>query len=32
MINMVVGVMGAILVTIWHFHEDFKGNFDLRFF
>lgn len=27
MINMVVGVMGAILVTIWHFHDDFKGNF-----
>lgn len=27
MINMVVGVMGAILVTVWHFHDDFKGNF-----
>lgn len=27
MINMVVGLMGAILVTIWHFHDDFHGNF-----
>lgn len=27
MINMVVGVFGAILVTIWHFHSDFKGTF-----
>lgn len=26
LINMVVGVFGAILVTIWHFHSDFKGN------
>lgn len=26
MINMVVGVMGAILVTIWHFNPEFKGN------
>lgn len=26
MINMVVGVTGAILVTIWHFHDDFHGN------
>lgn len=26
MINMVVGVFGAVLVTIWHFHTDFKGN------
>lgn len=26
LINMVVGVFGAILVTIWHFHTDFKGN------
>lgn len=26
LINMIVGVYGAILVTIWHFHSDFKGN------
>lgn len=26
LINMVVGVFGAILVTVWHFHSDFKGN------
>lgn len=26
MINMVVGLMGAILVTIWHFHDDFQGK------
>lgn len=33
MINMIVGVMGAILVTIWHFHTDFKGKFlDFFFF
>lgn len=25
LINMLVGVMGAVLVTIWHFHADFKG-------
>lgn len=25
-INMIVGVMGAVLVTFWHFHADFKGN------
>lgn len=27
MINMVVGLMGAILVTIWHFHDDFHGDY-----
>lgn len=32
MINMIVGVMGAILVTIWHFHTDFKGKFLNLFF
>lgn len=26
LINMVVGVFGAILVTIWHFHDDFQGK------
>lgn len=26
LVNMVVGVFGAVLVTIWHFHADFKGN------
>lgn len=26
MINMVVGLMGAILVTVWHVHDDFHGN------
>lgn len=26
LINMVVGVFGAILVTIWHFHDDFQDN------
>lgn len=26
-VNMIVGVMGAILVTMWHFHADFKGMF-----
>ncbi|XP_055301375.1 protein rolling stone-like [Sitodiplosis mosellana] len=26
LINMVVGVFGAILVTVWHFHSDFKEN------
>lgn len=26
LINMVVGLMGAILVTVWHFHDDFHGN------
>lgn len=26
LINMLVGIFGAILVTIWHFHSDFKGN------
>lgn len=25
LINMIVGVYGAILVTVWHFHTDFKG-------
>lgn len=23
---MVVGVFGALLVTIWHFHADFQGK------
>lgn len=26
LINMVVGLIGAILVTVWHFHDDFHGN------
>lgn len=26
LINMVVGVFGAILVTVWHFHDDFQGK------
>ncbi|XP_031620714.1 protein rolling stone-like [Contarinia nasturtii] len=26
LINMVVGVFGAILVTTWHFHTDFQEN------
>lgn len=26
LINMIVGVYGAILVTIWHCHTDFKGK------
>lgn len=42
-LNMIVGVLGAILVTIWHFHSDFhskywkmiqfplKNNFNSRF-
>lgn len=29
LINMIVGINGAILVTIWHFHTDFKGNFEI---
>lgn len=27
MMNTVVGVLGAVLVTIWHFHADFKGDY-----
>lgn len=23
--NMIVGIYGAIIVTIWHFHTEFKG-------
>lgn len=26
LMNMTVGVMGAILVTVWHFHTDFQGT------
>lgn len=26
-INMIVGILGAILVTIWHYHADFNGTF-----
>lgn len=26
MINMAVGLMGALIVTIWHFNTDFKGE------
>lgn len=25
MINMIVGIYGAVLVTFWHFHTDFQG-------
>lgn len=26
MINMLTGIYGAILVTVWHFHTDYSGN------
>lgn len=29
-INMIVGIMGAILVTMWHYHADFKGKIFLK--
>lgn len=25
LLNMIVGIFGAVLVTIWHFHTDFHG-------
>lgn len=25
LVNMIVAIYGAILVTFWHFHNDFKG-------
>lgn len=27
LLNMVVGVLGAVLVTIWHFHTNFQGTY-----
>lgn len=27
LLNMIVGVFGAILVTIWHFHSDFHSKY-----
>lgn len=27
-VNMIVGIMGAVLVTMWHFHADFKGKIE----
>lgn len=27
LVNMVVGILGAVLVTIWHFHTNFKGTY-----
>lgn len=26
LINMITGIMGAVLVTIWHFHSDYAGE------
>lgn len=25
LVNMIVGIYGAVLVTVWHFHTDFQG-------
>lgn len=30
MLNMIVGIFGAVLVTVWHFHTDFQGNKEKR--
>lgn len=27
LMNLIVGIYGAILVTIWHFHTEFQGSF-----
>lgn len=27
LLNMIVGVFGAVLVTAWHYHADFQGSY-----
>lgn len=31
LLNMIVGIYGAILVTMWHYNSDFKGKFFLLY-